>query len=117
MGDSRQIGVSNMKLMFLVLCLLSPVVSLAGFWVPVDIADIKAFTNQSAHYIDIRNYSNPEKCTNAGTLVLNRDDTNNWKMVHALLMSTFVSDSKVQVRTAGCDSNGVTIIDGAMIYK
>lgn len=102
-------------LLLLVLCF--PVVTHAGYWVGVDIKDIRAFTDQQAHYIAVNNFTNPEGCSVNGTIVLYREDTNNWKMVHSLMISGFVSGLKLQVRTAGCDSGGMTKIDGALIYK
>jgi hypothetical protein len=106
-----------MKKLLPILLILFPIVSHAGYWVTIDIIDIRAFTDQQSHFIGVKNFTNPEGCSVTGTVVLERMDTANWKMVHSLLVTGFVSGSKVSVRTAGCRSDGQPVIDGAMIYK
>ena len=63
------------------------------------------------------NFLNPDNCSAPSYLVLTRDDANNWKMVHAVIL-TWVTGKAVQVRTIGCHAqSGYPIIDGAKLIK
>jgi hypothetical protein len=105
-----------LKKIIAMMLLAYPMLS-AGDWVAVDITDIRAFTTQTNHYIAVSDFTNPEGCSVDSVIVLTRSSTSNWKMVHSLLLTSFVSGSAVKVRTAGCNASGVTKIDGASIYK
>lgn len=83
----------------------------------VNLIHVKAFTDQSQHYISVANFSNPDGCQVLGTVVLNRDDSANWKMVHSLFLTALVSGSAVDVRVDGCDSQGFAVVDGVSINK
>lgn len=90
----------------------------AGVWVNANLVGVRAFTTQTEHFVEAQDFSNPDSCPAAAQLVLLRDDANNWKMVHELIMRALVSGKRLQVRTAGCQAgSGATIIDGARILK
>ncbi len=90
----------------------------AGTWVNANMVGIRAFSTQTEQFVQVRDFANPENCTAPGILVLLRDDTSNWKMVHELLVRGLIHGKRVQVRTAGCHAGtGHTIIDGARLLK
>ena len=91
--------------------------SALGAWESAEILDIRAFTKQSEHYISVSNFSNPDNCQAPGALIIIRDDADNWRMVHSLLLTGIISGKSVEVRTAGCHPTGHPIIDGARIIK
>jgi hypothetical protein len=105
-----------MKKILGMMLLLYPMVSNAATWAEVEIANIRAFTDQTAHYLSVTDFTNPQGCSSTAEIVLNRDDTDNWKMVHTILLTGFISGSSVKVRTTGC-SGGRTVIDGALLIK
>lgn len=76
---------------FVISLLLSVSSAVSAAWADADMIDIRAFSEQLGHYVAVNNFSNPDGCSSPGALLLMRDDSTNWKMVHSLLLTGFVS--------------------------
>ena len=111
-----------MKIIYKILVLNFMIINVAysATWVDADLIDLRAFTDQVDHYIGVKNFSNPNNCSISDDIILQRNDSSNWKMVHTTLLSGFMSGIATQVRTSTCSGGGTSgypVIDGAKLLK
>jgi len=99
------------------LMLLSSVSYAAAKWGSADLFSIRSFTTQTENYVMVRNFSNPEACSNPNMMVILRDDSSNWKMLHSDLLAALMADKKVKIRVNGCYKGAHPIIDGVEIFR
>ncbi|QLE98920.1 hypothetical protein [Neptunomonas phycophila] len=104
-------------LFIVALSLVSNLSLAASHWSNASVKQVRAFTKQTEHLIFVSSFSNPSNCTGfTNTLVLLKDDTDNWKMVHSLLLTSLISEKRVSIRVSGCRGS-FPIIDGVSVIN